>query len=42
VVELWLQEGLSAEHRTRMQGVAESCPVYRSLHPDVQVSVRYR
>jgi putative redox protein len=42
VVELWLPEGLSAEHRTRMQGVAESCPVYRSLHPDVQVSVRYR
>ncbi|MGO8971050.1 MAG: OsmC family protein [Myxococcaceae bacterium] len=41
VVELWLPPGLTSEHRTRMQHVAESCPVHRSLHPDVQVSVRY-
>ena len=41
VVELWLPRGLSAEHRTRMQLVAETCPVHKSLHPDVQVSVTY-
>ena len=40
-VELWLPPGLSAAHRTRMQHVAESCPVHRSLHPEVQISVRY-
>jgi len=41
VVELWLPPGLSSEHRTRMQHVAESCPVHRSLHPDVKISVSY-
>ena len=40
-VELWLPPGLTAAHRTRMQHVAESCPVHRSLHPEVQISVRY-
>jgi len=40
-VELWLPPGLSHEQRARMQHVAESCPVHRSLHPEVQVSVRY-
>jgi putative redox protein len=40
-VELWLPPGLSPEHRTRMQHVAESCPVHKSLHPDVLISVRY-
>lgn len=41
VVELWLPSGLSVEQRTRMQAVAESCPVHKSLHPDVKISVRY-
>ncbi len=41
VVELWLPPGLPSEQRARMQHVAETCPVYRSLHPEVQVSVRY-
>jgi putative redox protein len=41
VVELWLPVGLTAAQRTRMQAVAESCPVHQSLHPDVLVSVRY-
>lgn len=41
VVELWLPTGLSGEQRTRMQEVAETCPVQKSLHPDVVVSVRY-
>ena len=41
VVELWLPDGLSGAQRTRMQEVAETCPVYKSLHPDIQVSVRY-
>jgi putative redox protein len=41
VVELWLPPGLTSEQRTRMQHVAESCPVHRSLHPEVTVSVRY-
>jgi putative redox protein len=41
VVELWLPPALTAEQRTRMQAVAESCPVHKSLHPDVQISVRY-
>lgn len=41
VVELWLPAGLSLEQRTRMQAVAESCPVHKSLHPEVKVSVRY-
>jgi putative redox protein len=41
VVELWLPPGLSSAQRTRMQGVAESCPVRESLHPEVTLSVRY-
>jgi putative redox protein len=41
VVELWLPTGLSGEQRARMKEVAETCPVSKSLHPDVQVSVRY-
>jgi putative redox protein len=41
VVELWLPAGLSAEERARMEAVAESCPVHKSLHPDVKISVRY-
>ncbi len=40
-VELWLPAGLTHEQRARMQHVAESCPVHRSLHPEVQISVRY-
>lgn len=40
-VELWLPAGLTHEQRARMQHVAESCPVHRSLHSEVQVSVRY-
>jgi putative redox protein len=41
LLELWLPSSLSAEQRTRMQAVAESCPVYKSLHPDVKIQVRY-
>jgi putative redox protein len=41
VVELWLPAGLTAAQRRRMQEVAEGCPVKKSLHPDVVVSVRY-
>jgi putative redox protein len=41
VVELWLPTGLTAAQRTRMQEVAETCPVHKSLHPDVAISVRY-
>jgi putative redox protein len=41
LVELWLPPVLTAEQRTRMQAVAESCPVHNSLHPDVVISVRY-
>ena len=41
VVELWLPSGLTPEQRTHMQHVAETCPVQRSLHPDVQLSVHY-
>jgi len=41
VVELWLPPGLSSEQRARMQHTAETCPVYRSLHPDVKISVTY-
>jgi putative redox protein len=40
VVELWLPPGLTAEQRTRMQHAAETCPVHRSLHPEVKISVR--
>jgi putative redox protein len=41
VVELWLPPVLSSEQRIRMQHVAESCPVHKSLHPDVKISVSY-
>ena len=41
VVELWLPAGLTSEQRTRMQHVAESCPVHRSVHPEVKISVSY-
>jgi putative redox protein len=41
VVQLWLPGHLTPEQRKRMQHVAETCPVYKSLHPDVLVSVSY-
>jgi len=41
VVELWLPPGLSPEQRARLQVIAETCPVYRSLNPEVVISVTY-
>jgi putative redox protein len=30
------------EHRSRLEEAARSCPVVRSLHPDVQVPIEFR
>lgn len=41
VVELWMPGELPPEKRERMEQVARTCPVERSLHPDVKVDVRF-
>jgi putative redox protein len=36
-VQIQMPQGLSAEERPAYERVATSCPVHKSLHPDVQV-----
>ena len=41
VVDLWMPGELPAERRERMENVAHTCPVMRTLHPDVKVETRF-
>ena len=42
VVEVWMPAELPADQRSRMEQVAHTCPVQRSLHPDVKLDLRFR
>jgi putative redox protein len=41
VVDLWMPQELPPEQRPRMEQIAHTCPVQRSLHPDVKVELRF-
>ena len=41
VVDLWMPSELPADKRPRMEEVAHTCPVMRTLHPDVKVDTRF-
>src|SRR6516164_1797933 len=41
VVELWMPRELPTDKRGRMEEVALTCPVARTLHPDVKTDVRF-
>lgn len=40
-LEIEMPTGLSAEHKKLLEDAAHTCPVARSLHPDVQVKVSF-
>ena len=41
VVELWMPAELPAEKRALVERIAHTCPVQKSLHPDVQVEIQF-
>jgi len=41
VVDLWMPRELPAERREQMERIALTCPVARTLHPDVKLDVRF-
>ena len=41
VVDLWMPQELPADRREQMERIALSCPVARTLHPDVKLDVRF-
>jgi putative redox protein len=42
LVEITMPPGLSPAHRARLEEVARTCPVARSLHPDVAAPFAFR
>jgi putative redox protein len=38
--DVYMPAGLSAEHRVALEKAGLSCPVHKSLHPDVETPVR--
>lgn len=36
-----MPEGLSPEHRARLEEIALTCPVARSLHPDIGMEIEF-
>lgn len=40
-VTLWIPHEFSQEERQLLEKVAHSCPVHKSLHPDVQVDLNF-
>ena len=42
VLEITMPRGLNAEHRARLEEIARTCPVARSLHPDVKLPIQFR
>ncbi len=41
VVQLDMPGGLSTEARSKLEHTAHACPVHRSLHPDVEIPIRF-
>jgi uncharacterized OsmC-like protein len=41
-VILTLPAAIGAEHRSKLEHIAHTCPVAKSLHPDVQVPIEFR
>jgi uncharacterized OsmC-like protein len=42
VVEFVMPRGLAPAHRARFEEIAHTCPVARSLHPDVRLPMAFR
>ncbi len=42
VVAFEMPREIRPEHRARLEEIARTCPVARSLHPDVQVPMEFR
>lgn len=42
VVEFHIPNDLSADDRKRLENAAHTCPVHKSLHPDIQIDVTFR
>jgi putative redox protein len=42
VLEIQMPPGLNAEQRAKLEEVGRSCPVARSLHPDLRVPLTFR
>lgn len=40
-VQIFLPEQLNAEQRKRAEEIARTCPVHRSLHPDLQIPIEF-
>ena len=36
-----MPKGIKAEHRKTLEHIGENCPVFKSLHPDVQVPLTF-
>jgi putative redox protein len=41
VVRLTMPRGLSGDDRSRLENAARTCPVHKSLHPDIEVPVEF-
>jgi uncharacterized OsmC-like protein len=42
VLVIHMPREVRPEHRARLEEVARTCPVARSLHPDVAVPIEFR
>ena len=40
-VDIHMPKGLSLEQRTMLENAAHTCPVHKSLHPDVQIPILF-
>jgi putative redox protein len=40
-VTIWMPKGLSPEQRQKLEAAALTCPVHKSLHPDVERPVTF-
>jgi len=41
VIDLWMPSELPEDKRERMERIVHTCPVQRSLHPDVKIETRF-
>ncbi len=40
-VDIYMARGIPADKRSLLEGIAHTCPVHKSLHPDVQTPIRF-